>query len=112
MSAAIAPAADASSSGNVATLVTSILAEHESLRLENADLRAQLAVARQHADPAAATTITDLQQRYDREREQHATTRNALNAMRAAWDEFERHSAALDARMHEARVEVSRVIGG
>ncbi|VDC01001.1 unnamed protein product [Peniophora sp. CBMAI 1063] len=102
---------DAGSSSTVGYLVTSILSEHETLRAENADLRAQLAVARQHADPVAAATINDLQQRYEREREHHAATRKSLNAMREAWDEFERHSAVLDSRLHDARKEVSRVMG-
>ncbi|KZV62985.1 hypothetical protein PENSPDRAFT_670009 [Peniophora sp. CONT] len=104
-------AADASSGSNVGYFVTSILSEHENLRAENADLRAQLAVARQHADPVASATIADLQQRYDREREHHAATRKSLNAMREAWDEFDRHSAVLDSRLHDARKEVARVMG-
>ncbi|KZV63720.1 hypothetical protein PENSPDRAFT_657079 [Peniophora sp. CONT] len=112
MSGPVPAAIDAGSGSSVGHLVTSILSEHEALRAENADLRAQLAVARQHSDPVAAATIADLQQRYDREREHHAATRNALNAMRAAWDEYILHASKVDARMHEARSEVARVMGG
>lgn len=110
MSGPVPAPVDANSGGNVGYFVTSILSEHESLRAENADLRAQLAVARQHADPVAAATITDLQQRYDREREHHTATRNALNAMRAAWGEFERYSSSMDAHLHDARNELRRVM--
>ncbi|VDB97601.1 unnamed protein product [Peniophora sp. CBMAI 1063] len=112
MAAPAAALPEPGSSSTVGMLVTSILSEHEALRTENADLRAQLAVARQHADPVASATIADLQQRYDREREHHAATRNAMNAMRAAWEEYDRHAAALDARLHDARHEVARVMGG
>lgn len=104
-------AADSSSSNNVGHLVSSILYEHENLRAENADLRAQLSIARQQVEPTASATISDLQKRYDRERDHHAATRNTLNAMRDAWEEFDRFSSVLDSSLHDARKQVARVMG-
>lgn len=95
-------------SSNVGYFVTSVLSEHESLRRENVDRRAQLAVDRQHADPIAAAIIADLQQRY--EREHQADTRKVVNTMCEAWNEFRFHSAALNSRLHDTRREVARVM--